>query len=173
MTWFVAHTLARAEAMADHHLRRAGYETLYLHRLVTIRHARRAEKAIRPYMTRYVLFDARPDQGLYAAANAIGVSSIVGTRAGPLEVPGPVVAELRGRGDRYGHVTEQVVEDGRRRYDVGAEVRVTAGPLEGFLAFVALDSGSAVRVWLRMFGRQIEVPFDPTGLQASASADAR
>lgn len=173
MTWYVAHTLARAEAMAEHYLREAGYGTLYLHRLVTVTHARRSLKVLRPYFARYVFFEAGERQGLYAAAKATGVSVIVGNAMGPLEIPSAVMRELRSRGDGHGLVDEQVVEDGRRRFTVGSRVRVAGGPLEGFFAEVALDDGEQVRVWLQMFGGQIEAIFDPTGLQASASADAR
>lgn len=170
--WYVVHTLSRAEAIAEHHLRQAGYGVLYLHYAATIRHARRSFNVLRPYFPRYVFFEAN-GQGLYGAANAVGVLEIVGCAGEPLEVPERVMDELRRRGDAKGLVDAQVVENGRRRFSIGSRVRVAGGPLEGFFAEVALDDGEHVRVWLQMFGGRIEAIFDPAGLEASASADAR
>lgn len=163
--WYVAMTLARAEAMAEHHLRQAGYQTLYLHYAATVRHARREKRVLRPYLPRYVLFGTDGEQGLYAAARAVGVSSIVGTGAGPLEVPDRVVVELRSRGDESGLVDAQVIDDGRRRFAVGSQVRIAGGPLQGFLAEVAIDGGKEVRVWIQMFGGRVEAEFGPTALE--------
>lgn len=167
MAWFVAMTHARAEAIADHYLRQAGYGTLYLHYAATVKHARREHVALRPYFPRYVFVETGVGQGLYAAAKAQGVSEIVGFAGQVVEVPERVMAELQRRADRTGRLPDDdpVVAHLHRH---GSTVRILGGPFEGFLAVVEVDTGRKIRLWLDIFGRTTEARIPSKDVEAAS-----
>lgn len=169
MTWFVAMTLARAEAIAEHYLRQAGYQTLYLHWVHKgLRSGRQTYDAIKPYFPRYVFLDAGPRQGLYAAAKAQGVHSIVGFAGEAVEVPERVMAELQRRCDRTGRLPDDdpVVAHLHRK---GSTVRIIGGPFENFLATVKLDNGREIRLWVEVFGRKTEAKIPSKDVETVSS----
>jgi len=83
-----------------------------------------------------------------------------------------VVDELRTRGDEDGMVKDwtKVPDKRRPRFKEGDIVRIGGGPLEGFFAQVALDTGKALKVWLESFGGQVEAVLDPEGCEAVSPA---
>lgn len=168
LRWHAVHTNARAEWLAKSRLEEQAYAVFYPHFLGTVRHARKVIGVIKPYFPRYLFVGVRPDQSLYAVNKTMGVSTVVYIGDVPLEVPGPVMAELRSRGDEDGRVA---MEEGRRkaRPAVGSRVSL-AGPLEGFVAQVAeIDGGDHVRVWVQMFGRLVEARVSDADLSPIAS----
>lgn len=170
MTWFVAMTLARAEAIAEHYLREAGYGVLYLHWVHKgLRSGRQTYDAIKPYFPRYVFVEVGPRQGLYAAAKAQGVHSIVGFAGEAVEVPERVMAELQRRCDRTGRLPDDdpVVAHLHRK---GSTVRITGGAFEGFLAQVRLDNGREIRLWIELFGRKTEAKIPSKDVDAVSPA---
>lgn len=170
MVWYVCHTLARAEAIADHYLRQAGYGTLYLHKAVTLRHARRAYDVLRPYFPRYVFFQTAPSgaaAGLYSASTAIGVSQVVGCAGEPLEVPARVMDELRRRAGPTGLIHADTFEEAHL-HQPGSQVRILAGPFEGFLALCRLDNGREIRLWLNLFGRSTETTLATSSVESAS-----
>ena len=167
MTWYAAFTLARAEAIAEHHLREVGYATLYLHYAATIRHARRSGAVLRPYFPRYVFVEAGANQGLYGAAKACGVSEMVGFGGSAIEIPARVMAELHRRADHTGRLPEDDPQVAHL-HRAGSTVRIVAGAFEGFLATVRVDSGREVRLWIEIFGRLTEAKI-PSGDVETAS----
>jgi tetratricopeptide (TPR) repeat protein len=78
-------------------------------------------------------------------------SAIVGTAAGPLEIPGRVVDELRSRGDERGRVQTGTAH--RQLLEPGTSVRMRSGALAGLLGVVRLDEGPVVRVWVQSLFR--------------------
>lgn len=172
MTWHVAFTLARAEAIAEHYLRRVGYGTMYLHEAVTVRHARQVTNVLRPYFPRYVFFETAlrgPAEGLYSAAKAQGVSQVVGRAGEPLEVPQKVMDELRRRAGPTGLIHAKRAEEAHF-HQPGGEVRIVRGSLEGFIAQVALDNGHEIRLWLEIFGRPTEARIPSKDVEAVSPA---
>lgn len=168
--WFVCMTLARAEAIADHYLRQAGYGTLYLHWVHKgLRSGRQTYDAIKPYFPRYVFLEVAPHQGLYAAAKAQGVHSIVGFAGEAVEVPERVMDELRRRCDRTGRLPDDDPAVAHLHH-VGSTVRITGGPLEGFLAEVRLDNGREIRLWIEVFGRKTEAKIPSSHVEAASPA---
>ena len=42
---------------------------------------------------------------------------------------------------------------------------MTGGPFAGFMAMVAVDSGSSVTVWHEVFGKQFKAHYDPMQME--------
>jgi transcriptional antiterminator RfaH len=163
------HTNIRKERLAHKELRKQGYETLYLHYLDTVRHARRVIGVLKPLFPRYVFVAIRPGQSLYAVEFTLGVAGVVHCGAEPLEIPARVIAELRARGDENGRTDAPGGKPlGRRIYRTGETVRIKDGPLQGLLATMALDAGGEVRIWLNMFGGRVEAVLDPLGVEPAS-----
>lgn len=173
-TWYAVHTKPRIEWLADGLLRAQGYDTLYLHYLDTIRHARRTAEVKRSYFPRYIFVGLTNGQSLYDVNHTIGVSTVVYAAGEALEIPTPVIEELRQRGDKLGLI-EMLPEEkmSRKRYRRGQRVRVTEGPLVGFLGMVSLDSGKEVQVWMEMFKGRVNVGFAPDQLSPAVRRIAR
>lgn len=170
MTWYVAMTLARSEAIAEHHLRQAGYGALYLHWIHKgLRSGRQVYDSIKPYFPRYVFVETGQNQGLYAAAKAQGVHSIVGFAGEAVEVPGRVMDELKRRCDRTGRLPDDdpVVAHLHRK---GSTVRIMGGPFENFLAVVEVDNGREIRLWVEIFGRPTEATIPSKDVETVSSA---
>ena len=169
LTWYAVHTNARKEALVDRLLKRQGFDTLFLHSTKVTKHAKQSRRIIRPYFNRYVFAGACPGQPLYDINRTIGVSTIVYRGDKPLEVPAPVIEELRARGDAKGRVKYVPREHAeyRRRWIEGEQVCITDGPLAGLLAVVVLDKGHEVQVWLDGFGRTVDAFLDPLGLRGA------
>jgi transcriptional antiterminator RfaH len=167
MPWYVAHTNARAEWMAHKELRRKGFDTLYLHYRSTIKHARKVIGVLKPYFPRYVFVKVDGGQAFGHVNRAAGVATVINGPGGPLEIPPDVIDELASRANAAGLVDVPDPKH-RERMLAGRMVRIMGGPLEGLIAQVALDEGERVRVWLEMFGGNVEAVLDPTGLNLLA-----
>ena len=165
-TWFAVHTNARKEDLVNRLLEHQGFATLYLHYQTTVKHGRRTYINFRPYFPRYVFASPAEHLSVYDINRTIGVSTVVYLGDQPLEIPTPVVDELRARGNSRGLVKLAAEEHGehRKRYRQGQHVRIADGPLAGFLAVVAVDRGHQVRVWVEMFKGQVEAAFRPEAL---------
>lgn len=164
-TWHVVHTKPRVEWLANDLLLHQGYETLFLHYMDTVKHARSAIEVNRAYFPRYLFVGVAPDMSLYDVNHTIGVSTAVYAGQEPLEVPPEVIGELRARGDEMGLV-EMTPEEkqGRKRFCSGQAVRINDGPFMGFVAAVSLDTGKEVQVWLDLFKGRVNVGFAPEQL---------
>jgi transcriptional antiterminator RfaH len=162
--WFAVHTNARAEWMAHCRLREQGYDSLYLHFLGIVRHARRQIAVLKPYFPRYLFVGIGPGQSFGPVNRTIGVASIVQSGDEPLEIPEPVIADLRSRGNAAGLIGPEEVGK-RALLKCGSQVRIVQGPLEGFLATVALDDGAQIKVWLSLFGRHTTARLPSKGVE--------
>ena len=171
LTWYAVYTNAQKEWLVDDLLRQQGFETLYLHFLYTIDHARRTRTVKKSLLTRYIFAGVTDGLTVYDINSTIGVSTVVyGMGDRPLDIPVAVIEELRDRGDERGlvWVPPEAARAPRKRFRRGEQVRITDGPLAGLFAVVALDSGPAVRVWLEMFGGKVEALLPPKGLKSGS-----
>lgn len=165
MKYYVVHTKTKAEQMVADSLRRAGFEALNLRYKATVSHARYKREIYRAYFPRYVF--AGCDNGMIVAVNRFpGVSSLVHACGEPLEVPGPVIAELRARGDDRGLVRHLPVKQQRQRerLENGQYVKVEGGPFQGFWGQVEVDNGDQVKVWVEELNRRMRVTLLPEAL---------
>lgn len=150
--------------MVHRNLRRLGFDTLYLHELGVVRHARRAIGVLKPVFPRYVFVGIEPGRWLSQGDAMIGISSFVRTADGPLKVPPEVMAEWAAKADENGRLPTPVI-NGRPVLAKGSRWRISDHPLEGFLAVVEADAGEKVRAWVNLFGRKTRAEFEPEQLE--------
>ena len=169
-TWFAVLTNVRKESLVNQYLRRQDFDTLFLHFSAVVKHAMRTRRVIRALYARYVFVGVYEGQALYDVNRTPGVSTVLYLNDKPLEIPAPVIEELRARGDARGLVRFLPKEraEHRERWQKGQSVCVVDGPLAGLFAVVALDKGHEVKVWLEMFGGKVEALFPPEGLKSGS-----
>ena len=165
-TWHVVHTLARSEWLAHTHLRRQGYETLYLHFTGTVCHARRKIGVLKPLFPRYLFVAVEPGQGLYAVNNTAGVASVLAGVDGPAEIAASEIDTLRRRSDEHGKVDAPRFKPQPPRFAPGECVRVIDGPLRSYNGIVDVDNAGEVDVWVQAFGGVIKMKLPSEALKS-------
>jgi transcriptional antiterminator RfaH len=151
--WLVVHTQPAAEARAEHHLRRQGYEVYCPRYAKTRRHARRMERVIRALFPRYlfVAFE-RESTPWHAIKSTVGVSGLVQEGERPLIARQDIIAAIRQRETEEGLVRLADCASFRP----GQQVRVTGGPLSDQTAlFECSDDRERAVVLLTLLGRQV------------------
>ena len=162
--WIVVHTHVHAEAKAEHHLCRQGYEVYLPRYRKTRRHARCLETVIRPLFPGYLFvgFDQqatrwRPIQ------STIGVRQLIRAGDRPVLAPGWIVDGLRAREDADGLV------EVRSSLAKGEQVRIVSGPLYDHVGvFDCADDNDRVMVLLDLLGRQVRVCLPVEAVRAAA-----
>jgi transcriptional antiterminator RfaH len=166
MRWYVVHTQSGAEAMAQGHLERQGFEAYLPRYRKTRRHARRTTEIRAPLFPRYlfVRFDIartrwRSINGTY------GVDQLVCMGVRPSPAPRGVVADIKARENAAG-----VIElPAQPAFHEGEVLRVTAGPLADQTGvFACMDEQQRVVLLLTMLGREMEVPVRRDAIAAYA-----
>lgn len=164
-SWFAVLTKPRAEAVAQEHLARQGYECLFPRVRRMLRNARGLEARIESLFPRYLFLRADPDTTSLAAVRSTrGAVGLVRFGGEPTRVPDAVVARIQSRID---------ADNGFVRLDApelvaGARVRITEGALSGLEGiFRCRESGDRVRLLLELLGstRDIVVPRMQLALQ--------
>ena len=153
--WFAVYTRPRAEATAQEHLRRQGYEVYLPRRVKRRRHARRTDFVLAPLFPRY-LFVAidKLHQRWRPILSTVGVCDLVRQGERPAEVPAELVEELRLR-ERHGAFDYPAQIRGLRQ---GAPVRIATGPFADLAGrFEGLAAADRVFVLLEMLGRSVKV----------------
>ena len=164
--WYVVHTHAGAEAMAQGHLERQGFETYLPRYRKTCRHARRTTEVRAPLFPRYlfVRFDIKRTR--WRSINGTyGVNYLICMGPRPSPVPHGVVGDLRERENENGVIELPPQPD----FEQGDVLRVTAGPLAeqtGF--FDCMDDRQRVVILLNMLGREMRVPVRRDAIAAYA-----
>lgn len=172
--WYAVHTFPRAEATADEHLRRGGYQTFFPFQRVRIRRRLpganrfRVEWNNQPYFSRYI-FAALVDEtrDFHGIVEARGVSSVVGFGGEPIIIPHRVMDAIIALADDDGKVGDAIDRVSRARLKPGQRFRIsTDHPLAGFVAQVSLDAGKDLRIWLKMLGSDREMTISPRAIGA-------
>jgi len=155
LSWYVVETHPRAEARAEMHLRRQGFETYLPRYRKQRRHARRREDILAPLFPRYIF--VAMDTALQrwrTIHSTLGVARLVAFGAFPAPVRGSVIQEIR----------EREAEDGLIRFTLGPDpargdaVRVTDGLLESCQGFFEdITDSERVAVLLDILGRKTRV----------------
>lgn len=156
MAWYVVHTQPHAESRAAAHLERQGY-SVYLPKCRRwIRHARRAEAALRPLFPRYLFVSLdNPDMSWRPILSTVGVATVVRAGEGPIEVPVGIVRQLRER-----EAEGAFDETNARRWKIGDSVRVVLGPFENMIGrLVCARDKDRVVVLFQLLGRAVEGEF--------------
>lgn len=142
--WYAVHTLPRAEATAEAHLVRQGYEVFLPRIRSTRKHARRIETVSAPLFPRYGFVRLDLSRDRWRSINGtIGVACLIMGRDLPQPVPKGIVEDL----------IEAVGSDGFFDFDHGLApgdtVRLRAGPLAGQMGILLqLDGKGRVEMLL-------------------------
>jgi transcription antitermination factor NusG len=160
MAWHVAYTHAGAEKRVRDGLKRRGIAAVWLHHQQRRRQRGNVLYRERSLFPRYVLVEIVAAAQFELIRDCDGVAHILFMSGRPLELPTPVVEELRAKGDTDGLMVGPREEVARIRWACGQEARVRSGPLVTFLALVRAVSGDRVRVWVDglMGGREVDMP---------------
>ncbi len=166
LRWVAVYTNIRKERLVARLLAHRGYEALFLHYSKTMKHARKTRRDLVPLFPRYLFAGIEDLSSVPSINRVMGVAAVVCCRDQALEIPPPVIEELRARGNADGLVTwtgEGELE--RRRFNRGEQVNIIEGPLTGFLAYVVLDAGHQVRLWVnQMFQGEVEAVVAPDAI---------
>ena len=154
MPWVVCVTKSNCEAIAAENLIRQGYGCYYPRYLAL---AKAGGKLIlkRPLFPRYVF--AFIDKFWYSIRGTRGVSHLLMADNGPATVPDAVIDALRAKEDINGFIVlgKPTLPE---RFQKGAQVRTTEGPLTGFdLIYDGMRDTERVKVLATLLGRQVPV----------------
>jgi transcriptional antiterminator RfaH len=156
--WHVVQTHAHAEAKAQMHLARQGFETYLPRYLKRRRHARRVETVASALYPRYlfVRFDAAIHRWR-AIQSTVGVARLVSNGDSPAAIDGSIIGGLKGREDSQGFIQFEQ----RSRFAVGDQVRICEGAFADCLGlFENVADHERVIILLDLLGRKVRVVLD-------------
>ena len=161
--WTCAQTEPQREAVAQHFLGLAGYET-YLPRLRLLRARRGRKIESRPPLFPSYMF-VLITRGWWTARWCPGVVRLLTAGDAPMSVPDAIVDEIRGR--ERGGLVELPRRDGLK---AGDQVRILAGPFEGYLGLYAgMRPHERVLVLLALLGGEQRVELARENIEAVRS----
>lgn len=151
--WYVIHTLPRAEASAEFHLVRQGFQVFIPRIRSTRRHARRIESVAAPLFPRYGFVRLDLARHRWRSVNGtVGVASLVMGRELPRPVPVGIVEHLIEASDSDGFV------DFDYGLTPGARVRLRSGPLAGQMGvLLRLDAKGRVEMLLSLISGAVRL----------------
>jgi len=157
--WYVVHTHANAERIAERHLARQGYSVYLPQYAKTRRHARRVEMVTAPLFPRYLFVRMDPEATAWTPIRStVGVTSVVCQGGRPAPLDEAAVDEIRSRESGDGLVALDPP-----RFAKGERLQITAGPLAQQLGlFEGIDDKDRVVLLLDLLGRpvRVRVPLD-------------
>lgn len=151
--WVVVNTHPHQEPLSLRNLQRQGYTVYCPMSLKRIRHARKVRDVARPLFPSYV-FVAHDGQGQHwrPILSTFGVRSVVCGGDAPMLLSGAVIAALQAR------EVDGVVRHPDQPLEVGQNVRVQGGPLDGLIGKVLeMREKDRVLVLLRLLNQQTKV----------------
>jgi transcription antitermination factor NusG len=158
LPWFAVMTQPRAEAMAERHLRRQGFQTYYPHTCEWIGLGKSKSRLVKkPYLPRYLFVSVSEKQSLYDVNATPGVCSAVYAPGGiAFPIPAVVMKELfHLAADGSGMIL--VAEEPKPKFpgEIGDLVRLAeTSAFFGFVAEVCrIDENGKMVVALERFGR--------------------
>ena len=154
--WAVVYSKPRKEASAEFHLERRGVE-VFAPKLLLPAYLERKTRLI-PLFPNYLFARIDPGEDFYTVLWSPGVSHFVTAQSGaPARLDDAIVTFLRERADENGIVTARI------DLEVGAQVEVTRGPLDGLIGIITRppDAKGRVKVLMKLLNRQpvrVDVP---------------
>jgi transcriptional antiterminator RfaH len=153
--WFVVHTQACKESIAQKHLAEQGFDT-YVPRFKKMRrHARRVEEILAPLFPRYIFVGFDPEVDHWRSIQSTqGVSYLLIMNNRPIIVPSAIIQGLKDNETGEGVVSIQNLALFAR----GDKVRVLDGVFKDYVAiFEKMDGKERVQLLLSCLGREINV----------------
>jgi transcriptional antiterminator RfaH len=156
--WHVVQTHVHAEAKAQLHLGRQGFETYLPRYLKRRRHARRTETVAAPLYPSYLFVTFNPAIHRWRSIQStIGVARLVCNGDMPATMDDAIVNGLKGRENAQGFI-----ELARRpQFAAGDQVRVREGVFSDCLGlFESMGDRERVAILLDLLGRKVRVLLD-------------
>jgi transcriptional antiterminator RfaH len=156
--WHVVQTHVHAEAKAQLHLGRQGFETYLPRYLKRRRHARRTETVAAPLYPSYLFVTFNPAIHRWRSIQStVGVTRLVCNGDMPATMDDAIVNGLKGRENAQGFI-----ELARRpQFAAGDQVRVREGVFSDCLGlFESMGDRERVAILLDLLGRKVRVLLD-------------
>lgn len=156
--WYVVQAHAHAEAKAQMHLARQGFETYLPRYLKRRRHARRTETVAAPLYPGYLFVTFNSAIHRWRSIHStIGVTRLVCNGEVPATIGSAIINGLRSRENAEGFI-----ELSRRsRFAAGDMIRVREGVFSDCLGlFESLGDRERVAILLDLLGRKVRVVLD-------------
>ncbi len=163
--WHVVHSHVHAEAKAQIHLARQGFETYLPRYLKRRRHARRVDIVGAPLYPGYlfVAFDPLVQQWR-SIRSTVGVAQLLCNGDLPRTIDGAIIDGLKGREDEQGFI--QLAR--RAPFANGDKVRVRDGIFNDCLGlFENMTDRERVVILLELLGRKVRVTLDEEFIAAA------
>ncbi|MCW9034142.1 MAG: transcriptional activator RfaH [Rhodospirillales bacterium] len=162
--WYVIHSKASKEAVAEANLKNQGYETYLPRYRKERRHARKVDTVLAPLFPRYlfVCVDIEVERWL-AINNTIGVSHVLCEGSRPMPVPEGVVQAIRGREGEDGCLKLELAH-----FKKDQLLRVLDGPFEDMVGlFAEQQDTNRVVLLLDLLGREVKVHVETQSVVAA------
>lgn len=153
LSWLVVFTKPRAEALAQEHLERQGFEVLCP--LMRVQKQRRVKWTWveEPLFPRYLFVGAKPEQSWAPVRSTVGVASLVKFGGTYATVPQTLIDVLRSNAEEP--------QEHRPLFKQGQKLRIVTGPYASLDAVFEMQDGSdRALVLLDLLGRQSRVSVD-------------
>jgi transcriptional antiterminator RfaH len=156
--WHVVQTHTHAEAKAQMHLARQGFETYLPRYLKRRRHARRVDMAASPLYPRYLFVSfSTAIHRWRAIRSTVGVARLVCNGDLPAAIDGSVIGGLKSRENADGFIRLEQ----RPRFAIGEQVRIREGAFCDCLGlFESFSDRERVTILLDLLGRKVRVVLD-------------
>lgn len=165
MDWFAVYTQPQKERVAEHHLRRQGFQTYLPQFLKTRRHARKVEEVAAPLFPRYLFAAMTPENARWRAVNGtVGVVNVVMQADRPASLPARILEEIRDQENDAGFLSwDKVV-----RFCQGQTLAIK----EGLFAtqtgtFAGWNDRERIYVLLNLLGQQQRVVLPAQWVEAA------
>lgn len=154
--WIVATTHPHSEDIAREHLERQGF-AVYCPMIRKRRsHARRVETVLRPLFPGYIFVHLAPERGVWRPIQSTtGVRSVVRFGEEPAVLDTAFIAALQAREE------DGAVIRPPEPFEVGQQVQIEGGPLDGLLArILTLNDRDRITVLLEVMNRGVKTMVD-------------
>lgn len=157
-SWHVVQVHPHAEAKAQAHLCRQGFDTYLPRYLKRRRHARRTDTVAAPLYPSYLFVAFDPAIHRWRSIHStFGVARLVCNGEVPAPVAGAVIANLKGRENAQGFIQLER----RPQFAAGDKVRVREGVFCDCLGlYEGMNDRERVAILLELLGRKVRVLLD-------------
>jgi len=154
MSWYVVRTKPHKEAFALRHLMHKGFETYMPRYRKQIRHARKSQIVLRPFLPGYLFVrGVGEQQSWHNINNSLGVISLIKFSESPATLDDDVIEGLRSRENACGEISMVMP-----RFKKGASVRIREGAFANYVALLEEESdGKRAMLLINIMGREARV----------------
>ncbi len=158
--WYVVHTQARAERLAENHLKQQGYRVFCPVIKRETRHARKVKTVLAPLFPRYIFASFNPARDRWLSINGtVGVLRLITANDRPQALPKDLVEALMDMPADEAD-PDQTFQPGQNVQLLGRQFTEFVGQIR------SLDDKGRVQVLLEIMGRVVSVTASTKGLIA-------